>query len=183
MKKRLLFILTLFFVFVACNKNKKDDRYIITKDRIGKLTKDTQVSELDSIFKNDSIVNKEPSGEFSSRNEIYIYKKGGEEMLRLKPKAAFEESSKISRIRVMDTIFKTEEGIGLNSNFKDIKKHYEISRVENTLRNGMVFIDELNFYGDVDKKDIDEPTDMEAEIKPAQIKDNAKMKRLWIEWK
>jgi len=166
----------------ACQKEAQDQRYLITKDQIGYLTKDIQVYQLDSVFAEDSVVNKNNSKQFSRGNEIVIYKKGGGELLRLYPAKRFDSTSTISSVEVIDTIFKTDKGLGKGSEFEVLETNYSVSRIENTLGAAMVFVDELNMYFNVDKKDITEPTGMNVEIKPSQIKKHARLKHLWLDW-
>lgn len=181
MKIRLLLLLCLIGM-VSCQKDKIDERYLISKDRIGYLTKDIKISQLDSVFAGDSVVNKNNSKEFSRGNEIVVYQKGGKELLRLYPAKNFDSSSTIAGVEVKDTIFKTENGLGRGSKFEIIKTHYNISRIENTLGTAMVFIDELNMYVNIDKKFIAEPTGMGEKIRSSQIKDRAPVKHLWLDW-
>lgn len=181
MKVRILFLLIVVAMF-SCQKDAKDERFTITKDRIGNLTKDIKISQLDSVFTGDSVVNKNNSKEFSRGNEIIVYQKGGRELLRLYPVKNFDSSSTIAGVEVKDTIFKTEKGLGKGSRFEIIRENYTINRVENTLGTAMVFIDELNMYVNIDKKYIAEPTGLEDKIRASQIKNRAPVKHLWLDW-
>lgn len=183
MKFRSIGIILLIMAFVACQNEEKDQRYLITKDQVGGLTSTTKVSELKAVFAEDSVVNTGVNpGRFSSGTEIIVYKKSGEELLRLQPSKAFDSTSTISSIQVIDTIFQTKEGLGRGSNFEILRSNYDISRIENTGRTATIFLDELNIYVTVDKKDIREPTQMGAKIKTSQIKDKAKIRHLWVDW-
>jgi len=182
MKNRLLIMLGLVLVLGACQKEKKDNTYLIDKNRIGNLTKDIQVYQLDSVFAGDSVVNKNNSKEFSRGNEIVVYQKGGKPLLRLYPAKSFDSTSTISGVEVIDTIFKTDKGLGKGSRFEVLKTNYSISRIENTLGTAMVFVDDLNMYVNIDKKDILEPTGMGVKIKSSQIKNGAVIRHLWLDW-
>lgn len=182
MKSKLLSLLLVVVFLGACQQEAKDQRYLITKDQIGNLTKDVQIYQLDSIFAEDSVVNKNNSKQFSSGNEIVIYKKGGGELLRLYPAKRFDTTSTISSIEVIDTIFKTDKGLGKDSRFEVLETNYSVSRIENTLGAAMVFVDELNMYFNVDKKEITPPTERGTKIKASQIKKNARLKHLWLDW-
>lgn len=183
MKPKLLFALLIMIAFTACQKDEQDTRYLITKNRIGDLTKDTRISQLKTVFSEDSLVQgNSAAGSLSGGDEITVYKKGGQELLRLQPATDFDTTSTISSVQVVDTIYKTEDGLGRGSDFEVLESNYNISRIENTLGTAMVFVDELNIYVDIDKEDILEPTEMGAKIKTSQIKDNAEIKRLWLDW-
>lgn len=182
MKSKLLSLLLVVLFLSACQNETKDERYLIAKDQIGNLTKDIQIYQLDSVFAEDSVVNRNNSKRFSRGNEIVVYKKGGGELLRLYPAKRFDTTSTISSVEVIDTIFKTDKGLGKGSKFEVLETNYSVSRVENTLGAAMVFVDELNMYFNVDKKEINEPTGMNVKIKPSQIKKNAHLKHLWLDW-
>lgn len=182
MKLYVLFFVGLFFVLVSCQKNEKDKNFLISKNQIGLLTKDTHVSQLDSVFVGDSVVNKNTSKRFSESNEIVVYDKEGQELLRLQPAKKFDSSSTITNVEIMDTIYKTAKGLGKGSPFKVLKTNYTISRIENILGAAVIFIDELNAYVVIDKKDILEPTQMGAKIKTNQIKNEARIKHFWLGW-
>lgn len=182
MRSKLVIFLLLTSFFVACQKNEKNNPNLITKDRIGKLTSTIKVSQLDSLFAEDSLVAKNNDNRFSSGDEYAVYRKGGQEMFRLQPKKSFDSTSTIGSIQVIDTLFQTKEGLGRGSEFKVVKTNYDISRIENTGRTATVFIDELNIYVTIDKKDILEPTQMGTKIKTSQIKDNAKIRHIWLDW-
>lgn len=183
MKTNFFFLLLIVALLSACqNEESQDARYLIAKNKIGKLTKDTQVKELDSVFKNDSVVNKNTSARFSDRNEIVVYKKNGQELLRLQLVKKFDSTSTIGSVEVLDTIFKTKKGLGKGSAFETLKANYKISRIENTLGAALVFIDEINAYVNIDKKDILKPVKAGTPIKPSQIKNKAKIKHFWLGW-
>ncbi len=182
MKLRILLVFLLIFMVYSCQKDTTDQQFLIAKDRIGNLTKGAKINQLDSIFAGDSVVNKNNTKEFSNGNEIIIYQKGGRELLRLYPAKSFDSTSTISEVEVIDTIYKTAEGLGRGSNFEVIKENYNISRIENTLGTAMVFIDELNIHLDIDKKEISEPKGMGVKLKSSQIKNKAKVKYLWLDW-
>lgn len=169
-------------LFVACQEESKSIGHEINNDRIGELTRDTKVSELDDVFKNDSVVNKNNNKRFSNGNEIVVYQKGGRELLRLRPKKSFDSTSTIANVEIIDTLYETEKGLKRGSDFKVVKENYSIKRIENTLGTAMVFLDDLNVYMDIDKKDISEPTRMGTRIKASQIRNSAKVKRIWLDW-
>ncbi|UJH89708.1 hypothetical protein LZ575_11615 [Antarcticibacterium sp. 1MA-6-2] len=63
-------------------------------------------------------------------------------------------------------------------------KNYSISRIENTLNSAVVFIDELNIYLTIDKKELPSSLrfDTDTRITPNQIPDNAPIKHFMISW-
>lgn len=182
MKNTLFSFLLIVVLCGACQNNSQNEKFLITKNQIGNLTKDTQVRQLDSVFAQDSIVNKNTVKRFSNGNEIVVYKENGNELLRLQPVKKFDSTSTIASVEVMDTIFKTKHGLGKGSKFKTLKANYKISRIENTLGAAVIFIDEINAYVAINKKDILKPTEMGTQIKTSQIKNDAKIKHFWLGW-
>ena len=78
----------------------------------------------------------------------------------------------------------TNPFIGLASTFKDIQTYYPISRIENTLSSAVIFIDEINAYVTIDKKQLPSKLqfDTDAKIQPSQIPDTAVIKQFWLGW-
>ncbi|MDT0684779.1 hypothetical protein [Autumnicola psychrophila] len=183
MKKNLLFILLSFFLF-SCN-NDEDNPYLITPSQVGKIKKETRINQLDSIFAEDSII-KRTSGidQFRATDEIRIYEKGGKPYMYLEPLQEFDSTSTIGHIRIMDARYETKEGLNINSTFKDIVKYYNISRIENTLNAAVVFLDDINAYITIDKKELPSNLryDTDTRIRASQIPDESKIKYLMIYW-
>lgn len=183
MKKNILLLLFIAGFFLSCNRD--EDPYLITPNRVGLLTKEVQVNELDSIYANDSIVRQVNQGEFfRNNNEIRIYDKSGNQLLLLEPVQAFDSTSTIGYIQIMDSRFETSKGLNTQSTFRDIVENYSISRIENTLSAAVIFIDEINAYLTIDKKELPAELryDTETRIQASQIPDDAKIKYFMIGW-
>lgn len=183
MKKVYGYLLSATFILISCNQ--EQDPYVITKDRVGVLTNQIQVNQLDSIYAQDSIVKEVGASEFSrNSNKIKIYDRSGEQLLLLEPVQAFDSTSTIGFIRVMDLRFETENGLNIESTFGDIVENYTISRIVNTLSSVVVFIDGLNLYITIDKEEL--PSELrynnEIQIQASQIPDDAKFKYFMIGW-
>ena len=121
---------------------------------------------------------------FKKSNEIEIYDKSGKKMLLLEPVQAFDSTSTVGFVQVIDPRFKTAKGLGPESTFKDIVENYNISRIENTLSAAVIFIDDINVYVTIDKKQLPAELryDTQARIQASQIPDNAKIKYFMIDW-
>lgn len=171
------------FLLLSCGNQNRDKQYLISDDQVGPLTKTTAVHQLKQVFENDSVVNRSNSNQFSSQNEIVVYRKAdGRELLRLQPAKSSDSTSTIAAVQVMDTVYKTKEGLGIGTAFEDLSADYTIKRIENTLGTALIFLDNSNIYVDIDKTEIQEPTQKGVEIKASQIKKRAKVKRLWLDW-
>lgn len=180
--KKIIFPLLAFFL-ISCEK--EDDPFLITQNSVGLLTKEVKVNELDSIYANDSIVKEVTESEyFNSSNEIKVYDETGKQMLLLEPVQAFDSTSTIGYIQIMDPRFQTIKGLGTQSTFKDIVENYSISRIENTLSAAVIFIDDINIYITIDKKELPAELryDTETKIQASQIPDDAKFKFFMISW-
>ncbi|MFD0977802.1 hypothetical protein [Salinimicrobium gaetbulicola] len=183
MKKGLLLLLITSSIFISCDK--EQDPFLISASSIGKLTKDVQIKDLDSVFSQDSIVKQVNEGElYKSNNEIEVYDKKGKKMLLMEPVQAFDSTSTVGFIQVLDSRFKTAKGLNTESTFKDIVENYNISRIENTLSAAVIFIDDLNIYVTIDKKQLPAELryDTQMRIQASQIPDDAKIKYFMIDW-
>lgn len=182
-KNFLLIFLLAAGLFISCEK--EQDPFLISANSIGSLTRDIKINELDSIFAEDSIVKQVNEGEFYRKsNEIEIYDKTGNKLLLLEPVQAFDSTSTVGFIQVMDARYKTAKGLGKDSTFKDIIENYTISRIENTLSAAVIFIDDLNVYVTIDKKQlpVELRYDTQSRIHASQIPDDAKIKYFMIDW-
>lgn len=183
MKNYLILFIFTIVLLVSCEK--EQDPFLIAPDGIGTLTPEIQVNQLDSIFANDSIVRQlSESDLYRNRNEIQVFDKNGNEMLLLEPVQAFDSTSTIGFIQVLDPRFKTSKGLSTESTFKDIVENYTISRIENTLSAAVVFIDDMNIYVTIDKDQLPSELryDTQARIQASQIPDNARIKYFMIDW-
>ena len=178
-------IIALFSILtlLACSKEEKQNPFLITTQQVGLLTKNIQVKDLDSVYANDSIVSLDKN-QFRTSNQITIFDKAGKELLLLDPVQVFDSTSTISTIQLKDSRFKTEKGLSTASTFKDIESNYKISRIENTLNNVIIFLDDINVYIAIDKDNIsgDAKYNTNIPIEPNQIPDDAKIKNFWIGW-
>ncbi|MFD2518095.1 hypothetical protein [Salinimicrobium flavum] len=183
MKKSLLLLLFTSGIFISCEK--EQDPFLISATSIGRLSKDVQIRQLDSVFARDSIVRQVNDSEmFRSNNEIEVFDNKGKKLLLMEPVQAFDSTSTIGFIQVLDPRYKTAKGLNTHSTFKDIVQNYNISRIENTLSAAVIFIDDLNIYVTIDKKELPSELryDTQTRIQASQIPDNAKIKYFMIDW-
>lgn len=165
----------------SCQKNTD---FLIADGRVGKLFKDTQLSKLDSLFPNDSIVRLYQPGNLAVVTEIKIYKKGGEKLLEIVP-AKFGDSEKtINYVEIIDPRYKTAKGLHSKSVFSEFAKKYTISSIENMINNVMVSFEGQDFYIVIDKTHLPSELrfDSDAVISSSQIPDNAPVKYFSVSW-
>lgn len=185
MAKRMLKILLISLLMNSCQKEQKQDPFEITNNRIGLLTNQIQIKELDSIYANDSIAKRTAGDQFLNNvNEIEIYEKGGAKLLVLEAHKESDPSSTIENIQIVDPRYKTASGLSSNGIFKDIKDHYNISKINNTLSTAVIFVDSIQAYFTIDKKELSKKfqSTTNIEITATDIPDSAKIKHFWINW-
>ncbi|WP_066221014.1 hypothetical protein [Formosa haliotis] len=183
MKKSLLSLAVVAILCFSCNS--KPDTFSIEKNRIGNLTYTTQVKDLETVFKNDSIVKYVPGGEFTvSINEIEIFEKGGTKLLTLSPSKVMDSTAVIKTIQIFDPRYKTSKNVSTISTFKDIQDNYKISSIDNLINAVVISVNEINASFTIDKKELPSNLrfDMSLHIEASQIPDTAKIKYFFLNW-
>mgnify|MGYP002629534123 CR=1 FL=1 len=183
--KRIIFIVLVSFLFIQCAR---ENQYLIEKGKVGYLTKETTIRELNSIFEKDSIVSNLVLNNLKSEDRLYsldddeyeIFSSKGDKLLEIAPANQNDSLSKIKSIQIFDKNYKTDKGISLQSTFKDINEHYIVNKVETTLTSATLFIDELNATISIDKKDLGINSFSREEVTIDQIPDIAKIKYFTI---
>ena len=183
MKKNILLLIAIISLCSSCEK--EINHFLISKQNIGHLTDSTQVKDLESVFINDSIYKYISGDEFNGNtNDIEIYEKGGVPLLVLSPSQSLDSTATIRTVRVVDPRFTTTKGLNPNSVFKDIKDNYKISNIQNTLRNIIVSVNEINAYFTIDKNELPAEMrfDMNLKIEAIQIPEDAEIKSFYLYW-
>lgn len=175
-------ILALFSLVVGCKKE-IDTTYLITKDKVGKLTRGSLTRDLEVIYDQDSIV-KDTVRLFQGfgATKIKVYEKNGNHLLTLTPSS--DSIPVIENINIRDARFKTENGISINSTFKDIKEKFTIKKIQTSINNVVVFVKNSDVYFTIDKKELPSSLQYAASvnIEAVQIPDDAKIKYMMIGW-
>lgn len=182
MKKPLIAFSIFSLLLFSCSKEK--DPFLITSDAIGHLNKEIKVKQLDSIFAQDSLVKLGvESNMFSEVEQIEIFDKEGAKLLLLTPEENKNPESKIIHIQIFDERFKTENGIHINSTFKEVKENYSISSIVNTMKSVIISLENSDVYLTIDKEDLpDSFEEFGAKIVASDIPDQARFKFLMIDW-
>lgn len=183
MKKLIFTLLTLSILLTSCTK--EVDTFLISKQNIGLLTDSTQVKDLEAVFIKDSIVKTIAGDEFTGRiNDIEIFEKGGNHLLSLTPTQALDSTATIKTIKIIDSRFKTKKGITTLSTFGDLQNNYNISSIQNTLNNIVIFINENNTFYTISKDQLPPELrfDINTKIEAVQIPETAKIKYFMVGW-
>lgn len=176
--KKIISIIVLSLILIQCNSN---DKFVISKHNLGGIKKNTTVTELDKMFKNDSVI------KFPKESDIVrkykVFDTSGHHLLTVNMDVQRDSIKGISNIKIFSNQYKTEKGITTDSTFKDVIGNYSISKVEPFISSVIVSVDELNAGIALDKKDLKiEEFDM-RKISKDQIPDLAKIKyiTLWFD--
>ena len=180
--KKFIIILVVSIILIQC---KKENNFLVAKGQVGKITATTKVQELKSIFKNDSLVSNLDNGNFADLpyDEYMVYNKEGDHLLTIVPKNQKDSTSTIERVELFNKKYKTATGLGLSSNFRDIKDHYIVNKVESTFTTAVLFVDELDATITIDKKELGIDNFGTQKVALEQIPDLAKIKTftLWFD--
>lgn len=180
-KKNIIIIALTCLLFLQCQKTSTD--FLITSHSVGKLDRDTTVNDLETIFTTDSIVRDTSTSKLrSSTKRIEIYEKGGNHLLTLTPSS--DSIPKIENVRILDSRFITEKGVGFNSTFKEIKDNYNIKNTITTMNNVVVYLKDNDMYFTISKEEL--PPNLRysasSNIEAVQIPDAAKVKYFMVGW-
>ena len=177
MSRNIIIASILFTVLIQC---KKDNHFIIAKNKVGKLTSNTQIYELKKIFEKDSLVVHLGEGDFAdaSYDEYEVFSKKGNHLLTIIPKEQHDSTATIEYVRIFDKQFKTAKGLSLASSFKEVISNYEVSKVEDAINVAQISLDELNATLTIDKKELGIDDFASHKIVVEQIPDMAKIKTL-----
>ncbi|MDY8138586.1 hypothetical protein [Aquimarina sp. 2201CG5-10] len=185
MFKKISLIFIVALCISSCQKDTKQEPFEIASNRVGHLTNTTKLYQLDSIYSHDSIVKNTAKNKFlSNSDEIEIYEKGGVKLLILQPREASDSTSTIASIQVLDPRYQTVSGLSPEGYFTDIKKNYKISKINNTLSAAVIFVDSIQAYIAIDKKELPSEFKFNTDIKieASKIPDSAKIKHFLISW-
>lgn len=180
MKKVILLALGSALLLTQC-KNDKEDPFAIVADRVGKLHRDNTVSQLDSIFRADSLVRDSTRLKLGNNEKIEVFEKGGKLLLTLSPAA--DTLGRIGNVRIHDARYKTETGLTLASTFGEIKSKAEIRKVITSLNNLVVLLKGSDLYFTISREDL--PASLRYTPDPVelvQIPDAAPVKYMMVGW-
>lgn len=174
----------LVFILFICGCEKEVDKtFLITKNSIGELNKTSLARDLEVIYENDSIV-KDTTYINASNNskKVKVFENGGKLLLTMTPNS--DSIPTIENIRIEDSRFVTDKGVGLNSTFKDIKDNYSIRKVITSMNNVVLLLSDSDIYFTISKEEL--PSSLRyassVNIEAVQIPDDAKIKYMMVGW-
>lgn len=184
MLKKIIFIVFVSFLFIECKEEKNP--FLISNDFVGLLTRGMTIKKIDSVFSRDSIVKLyTQNDELPTQGEVEIFEKNGTKLLSISPITNNDPDALISNFQFFDPRYKTDKGLNLNSTFKDIKTNYKISNIETTISTVVLFLEDSDFFINIDKKELPENLryNPNLEIDITNIPDEAKIKYFMLSWK
>ncbi|TVZ55148.1 hypothetical protein OD91_0392 [Lutibacter sp. Hel_I_33_5] len=169
-------------LIVSCGNK---DKFTIAKGKVGGLTTKTTIQELETIFKNDSIIKNLSEGStgdnyFQDDDEYLVYEKGGKHLLTIVPREQLDSTSTIKSVQIFDNRYKTETGLSLASTFLNVNNNNKINKVETSLASATLFIDDLNATIAIDKEELGLKQTSMQKVTPDQIPDLARIKSLVV---
>ncbi len=180
MKQYSFLVILVLFIF-SCSSN---DKFQVEKGKVGKLTSKTKITELEHIFKNDSIVKNLSEGTlgntFSEDDQYLVYEKGGKHLLTVTPKEQLDSTSTIRSVEIFDERFETETGLKLTSTFSEINLNNNINKVETSLSSATLFLDDINATITIDKEELGLKGFSDQKVTLEQIPDLAKVKSFTV---
>lgn len=169
-------------IITQCAKE-TDTTFRITTNHVGKLDKESLARDLELIYAKDSVVKDTIRSNFGSgSSKIKIYEKGGALLLTLTPNT--DSIPTIQNVLINDKRFATENGITIESTFKDIQEKYDIKKIITSINNVVILLKDSDIYFTIDKTQLPESLRYKANtnIEAVQIPDNAKIKYMMVGW-
>lgn len=183
MKTPSLYLIMILILFASCHK--KQDAFEIGQQHIGFLTDSTQVKDLETIFKNDSIIKFNDNQKLvGPNNNIEIFDTSGKKLLILTTKQNTALTSSIKSVQIIDERYKTSENISVLSTFKDLVSAYKINRISNLINSILITVNQSTASFVIDKNELPANLrfDMDLKIEPTHIPDKAKIKYFFVNW-
>ncbi|WP_010135805.1 hypothetical protein [Ochrovirga pacifica] len=187
MKKHILSIIITATLF-ACTPQKDTT---IGLNKVGSINQNTRISDIQELFKKDSIVSRYSEGalgddsNFLDQNDSHlIYNKTDRTlMLSIAPVNSLDSISKIRSVTIHNDQYKTEAGVGVSSTFKDLNIHHNIEKLEATFHSITVFVKDINATFTLDKSKAGVKTFTLGPVDKAQIPEDTPFTSMtiWLE--
>ena len=177
-----IIILLCLIVSTQCQK-KKNSNFLLSSDQVGKLHKNSLARDLELIYAEDSLVMDTVKLNFGSgASKIMVFEKGGAHLLTLTPNA--DSIPTVQNVKINDPRYLTDNGINVNSTFKEIRENYQIKKIITSINNVVILLKNSDIYFTIDKTELPASLRYKANtnIEAVQIPDTAKIKYLMVGW-
>lgn len=169
---------------MSCEKN---NDFLIAKNQVGKLDNTTKISEIEALLASDSVVTTKAKNAYgypisSVVEGVEVYSASGQKILKITPDNSLDTISHIENIRILSNKYKTKNGLSIGSTFAELKKHHDISEIQTSLKSVIITLKDLNAFVSFDRNILPSEVrfDLDADIKPTMIPDDAEINRFWI---
>ena len=126
----------------------------ITNNTFGVLTSENSIKDLLSKVPLAQIEQKKEQGEHT--DDIYenytVYSREHQPLFSVSPKGVGNKDERINRILVLNPLFRTEKGVNTLSTFGQIRKAYNLTRIEPDKENIVVIVDAIHGNFSISKK-------------------------------
>ncbi len=182
MKSNYILLLLSCCLYFSCERDLNND-FKISGNQVGKLNNQSLARDIDLIFEKDSVVQDTVKLNFGSgASKIKIFENGGKLLLTLTPNT--DSIATIQNIQINDSRFVTENGITMESTFKEIREKYSVKKIITSMNNVVILLKDSDLYFTIDKKELPESLRYNAntKIEEVQIPDKAKIKYMMVGW-
>jgi hypothetical protein len=182
MKPLPLFSSLLLILLTSCNDT--TSKMLISKNKLGSLTPKTEIKDLKTILETDSIADFDIKSRLVKTEEIKVFNSQGTLSLVIEPKFKSDSLVTIDEIQILDSRYKTDKGLSIDSQFKVIYKNYKIDNIQNSINSVILNITEIGAYIVIDKKHLPSELRFDSEIKieANQIPSEAPLKYFWLKF-
>lgn len=151
--RKILIILSLIAVFHSCRsshghqeKSIREQEFLLAPNQVGTIEKGMTIKDLYSIFSENQIKKIKTKSELTAdaSDNFFVYDSLNHLLLIASPQVKNDEGSKITRIVIKDKRYKTEKGIGLQSNVGQIKDAYENTDFLPSANEIVMFVPEID---------------------------------------
>lgn len=161
----------------------KDPYFVISSEQVGLIKRHSSIDQVEQLYAMDSIIKDTLRLSIGVGNgKLKIFGKDSNHLLTLTP--GTDSIQRIEHVLIADPRYTTTEGIGLKSQFGEIKKHYTIEKVITSLNNVVVILKDSDIYITINKKEL--PAHLRytktRQIELVEIPDQAKIKYLMVGW-
>lgn len=161
------------------------DNFHISENRVGIFSKGMTISDVYNTIPKEQIKKKVGYGEFAddTYDDYEIYDSNGKKILILTPKQSGNTTSKINRVSILDSRFKTTEKIGLNSTFGDFAKFYSTDKISPDMEHIVLDVNHINGWFSIKKTELQDGWWNGKGIDKSKIPNTAKFDGITIWWK
>lgn len=161
--------------------------HTITPSSVWVFQKGATIGEVLSMYPADLIHKTIGTDEFGEPyyDNYEIYDSTGTHLLTLTPERQNKMTSKINRVLIVDSRFRTENGIGINSTYSDLLNFCTVTDYQPTIERIVLIVDSLNASFSISKKDLKPGwwDENEKDINPSKVPGDSKILGLTVWWK